>query len=169
MYEADFILSEKQQIKIKGLETSKEFRTLQKVFSRFDIPNFSSGLKKQHKGFVATTLWGEVVGGIIFEIKKHHCVVISIAVRRDYQRKKIGTTLIKTMENYVIVKVKRIEVRVPGDERRNFYKSLGYKPYKFNYYQNWLGFIKKISVKINSRLGIKLSPQNGNRLISIDM
>ncbi|MFX0119235.1 MAG: GNAT family N-acetyltransferase [Promethearchaeota archaeon] len=122
------------------------------------MPNFYHGFKKNHLCLVAKSEYGEILGGVVFMIREHHAFVISIAVKQEYQRKRIGSSLLKLMENIVIFDVKRIEVIAPKDERKNFYLFMGYKQYRENYMDKWLSFFKRYYLSVKKALNYKAAP-----------
>lgn len=138
--------------------SESDFREMTKIFTQFDIPDFFHGLKKHHLVLVAKTDHGEILGGVVFTIKEHHAFVISVAVKKQFQRKRIGTALMKVVEEIVISDVNRIEVIAPKDERKRFYLFLGYKPYKEKYMDKWLSFFKRFFCYAKKTLNYKVAP-----------
>ena len=64
----------------------------------------------------------------------------------------------RIIEEIVIFDVNRIEVIAPKDERKNFYLFLGYKHYKENHMDKWLGFIKRSYYQVKKALNFKNTP-----------
>jgi len=116
------------------------------------------GLKKNHLCLVAKAEHGEILGGIVFMIQEHHAFVISVAVNNQYQRNRIGSSLMRVVEEIVIFDVNRIEVIAPKDERKNFYLFLGYKHYRENHMDKWLGFFRRSYCLIKKTFNYKLAP-----------
>ncbi len=130
-----------------------------RIFEQFDIPNFYHGFKRHHLCLVAKTDNSEIMGGVVFTIKEYHAFVISIAVKKEYQRNRIGTSLMKVVEDVVIFKNRhRIEVITPKDERKYFYLFLGFKEYRGNHMDKWLGFFKKSFLFLKKTLNFKMAP-----------
>ncbi len=138
--------------------SESDFQELTKIFSQFDIPNFYHGLKKNHLCLVAKTDHGDVLGGIVFMIQEHHAFVISVAVNNQYQRNRIGSSLMRIVEEIVIFDVNRIEIIAPKDERKNFYLFLGYKQYRENHMDKWLGFFRRSYCFIKKAFNFKVAP-----------
>ena len=144
---------------IRNLGSESDFQQLTEIFSQFDIPNFYHGLKKNHLCLVAKSEYnGEILGGVVFMIREHHAFVISVAVNNQYQRNRIGSSLMRVVEEIVIFDVNRIEVIAPKDERKNFYLFLGYKQYRENHMDKWLGFFRKSYCLIKKTFNFKLTP-----------
>ncbi|MFX0123551.1 MAG: GNAT family N-acetyltransferase [Candidatus Hodarchaeota archaeon] len=144
---------------IRNLGSESDFHELTKIFSQFDIPNFFHGLKRNHLCLVAKAdQGGEILGGVVFMIQEHHAFVISVAVNKQYQRNRIGSSLMRIVEEIVIFDVNRIEVIAPKDERKNFYLFLGYKQYRENYMDKWLSFFKRFHCSIKKALNLKMAP-----------
>lgn len=130
-----------------------------RMFEQFDIPNFIHGFKRHHLCLVAKTNNGEILGGVVFTIKEHHAFVISIAVKKECQRNRIGTSIMKLVEEIVIFKsMHRIEVITPKDARKNFYRFLGFKEYRGNHMDKWLSKFKKFSCFVKKTLNLKITP-----------
>lgn len=91
-------------------------------------------------------------------IQEHHAFVISVAVNKHYQRNRIGSSLMRIIEEIVIFDVNRIEVIAPKDERKNFYLFLGYKQYKENHMDKWLGFFKRSYFLVKKAFNFKMAP-----------
>ena len=144
---------------IGNLSTKSDFDEMTQIFEQFDIPNFYHGFKRHHLCLVAKTDKGEILGGVVFTIKEHHAFVISIAVKREFQRNRIGTALMKLVEEIVIFqKRNRIEVITPKDERKRFYLFLGFKEYKGNHMDKWLSLFKKSLLFFKKTLNLKMTP-----------
>ncbi|MFX1283775.1 MAG: GNAT family N-acetyltransferase [Promethearchaeota archaeon] len=143
---------------IRNLGSERDFHELTRIFSQFDIPNFYHGLKKDHLCLVAKADYGEILGGVVFQIREHHAFVISVAVNKQYQRNRIGSSLMRVVEEIVIFNVNRIEVIAPKDERKNFYLFLGYKQYRENHMDKWLSFFKRSYCIVKKTLNFKMAP-----------
>ncbi len=144
--------------RICNLSSESDFQEMTRIFSQFDIPNFYHGLKKHHLCLVAKTDYGEILGGVVFTIREHHAFIISVAVRNQYQRNRIGSSLLKIVEEIVIFEVNRIEVITPKDERKRFYLFLGYRPYRGNHMDIWFNFIKRSFYFVKKTLNYKMAP-----------
>ena len=107
---------------------------------------------------VAKADHGEILGGVVFMIQEHHAFVISVAVNKQYQRNRVGSSLMRVIEEIVVFDVNRIEVIAPKDERKNFYLFLGYKQYKENHMDKWLGFFKRSYCLIKKAFNFKMAP-----------
>lgn len=144
---------------IRNLGSESDFQQLTQIFSKFDIPNFYHGLKKNHLCLVAKAdQGGEILGGVVFMIQEHHAFVISVAVNDQYQRNRIGSSLMRIVEEIIILNVNRIEVIAPKDERKNFYLFLGYKQYRENHMDKWLGFFRRSYCLVKKVLNFKSVP-----------
>jgi hypothetical protein len=93
-------------------------------------------LKKNHLCLVAKANHGEILGGVVFMIQEHHAFVISVAVNNQYQRNRIGSSLMRIVEEIVIFDVNRIEVIAP----------------------KWLGFFKRSYCLVKKALNFKIAP-----------
>jgi len=93
-------------------------------------------------GFLVAQQDNMVVGYIIFWIRfENDGHIISIAVDKKYQRKKIGTQLVETAQEIFKkynVKNIRLEVRKGNHAARKFYRNMGFveRTPVINYYED---------------------------------
>jgi hypothetical protein len=68
---------------------------------------------------VAKADHGEILGGVVFMIQEHHAFVISVAVNKHYIRNRVGSSLMRFVEEIVVFDVNRIEVIAPKAGKKN--------------------------------------------------
>jgi len=93
-------------------------------------------------GFLVAQQDNMIVGYIIFWIRyEDEGHIISLAVDKNYRRKKVGTQLVDYAVNIFTkcnVRDIKLEVRVGNKSARKFYDSLGFEENEFieNYYED---------------------------------
>jgi ribosomal-protein-alanine N-acetyltransferase len=97
--------------------------------------------KKWPEGCLVAKLNKEIVGYIIGEKNKDSGLIVSVAVKKEWRKRGIGTKLIeKLLENFKKegIKIVFLHVREENKETINFYQSLGFKIRElvYNYYSN---------------------------------
>jgi len=103
------------------------------------------------------TLDGKVVGYILGSMDWGNGHIVSLAVKKEYRGFGIGTSLLKTLENYYfnIANCNYIvlEVRVSNIVARKFYYKMGYRDRKLlpKYYEDGEDAILMIKKKPNAK------------------
>ncbi|WP_423793444.1 ribosomal protein S18-alanine N-acetyltransferase [Methanocaldococcus indicus] len=108
--------------------------------------------------FYVAEIDNKIVGYILGTLDFGNGHIVSLAVRKEFRKKGIGTALLKTLENYYFNVLNCgyivLEVRVSNIPARKFYYKMGYKDRKLipKYYEDGEDAILMIKKNPNSNV-----------------
>lgn len=89
-----------------------------------------SSFSQENKYFVLCERESEIAGYMIFSIRENIASVELIAVHKDFQRKKVGESLINKIEEYVLnkgIRLIKVGTQVNNISAIQFYTKMGFK------------------------------------------